>query len=177
MERINNDSKDTNPSEVNVIFNSPFEIGLRALIILSVSYPLKLDIQRLIYLDYLVLHTEDIGLQGAPKSIHPATPHRSGEIVVRRKAMQAGLDMMYRKTLLEMVYDEDGISYVASELTVAFLNLIESDYCRLIHNNANWVSQKFSTYSSGEMKQYMDDKLGTWGGEFIYEALVRSERD
>lgn len=75
-------------SASDMAFNSPFEIGLRALIILSVNQPTCLDLQRLVYYDYLVLHTSDIGTPNSPDSIHPATPHRSGEIVVRRRAMQ-----------------------------------------------------------------------------------------
>ncbi|KGP77758.1 ABC-three component system middle component 2 [Paenibacillus sp. 1A_MP2] len=158
----------------DMAFNSPLEIGLRALIILSVNQPAYLDLQRLVYYDYLVLHTRDIGDPNSPDSIHPATPHRSGEIVVRRKAMQDGLDLMYSRTLLEIVFGGNGVSYIATELSNAFLDLFESEYYKLLRNNAFWVSQFFSEYSDEELKGYIDNKLGSWGGEFMYEALTRS---
>ncbi|MCE0451400.1 ABC-three component system middle component 2 [Brevibacillus sp. AF8] len=74
-------------------FNSPFEVGLRTLIILAVNSPISLDLQRLIYYDYLILHSKDVGVENCPPSLHPDIPNRSGGLIVRRKAMQLGLEL------------------------------------------------------------------------------------
>ncbi|MGE7717516.1 ABC-three component system middle component 2 [Priestia megaterium] len=155
-------------------FNSPFEVGLRNLIILAVASPENLDLQRLIYYDYLVVHTSDVGVKDSPPSLHPDTPNRSGEIIVRRKAMQQGLDLMYSKSLLNIVFNEQGISYSASELTQPFLDLFDSSYCKTLRRNALWVTNYFSEYSKEELKNFIEKNIGNWGGEFMYEALVRS---
>ena len=42
------------------VFNNPIETGLRSLIILNAAYPKPLDLQQLIYYDYLTVHTGDI---------------------------------------------------------------------------------------------------------------------
>ena len=62
-------------------FNSPLETGVRALTVLAESAPAALDLQRLVYFDYLVVHSADAG---GPRSLHPNTPLRNGELLVRR---------------------------------------------------------------------------------------------
>ena len=59
------------------VFNSPVELGLRALMLLAESHPKPLDIQRLVILDYLLVHSGD--LEGGPESLHPPSPLRAGE--------------------------------------------------------------------------------------------------
>ena len=56
-------------------FNSPLEIGLRTTAILAEAYPEAFSLQRLVILDYLVVHSDDV--EGGPTGLHPKTPHRS----------------------------------------------------------------------------------------------------
>ncbi|MGF6352294.1 hypothetical protein ABIE27_000190 [Paenibacillus sp. 4624] len=155
-------------------YNSPFEVGLRALAIIIVNSPMSLNLQRLIYYDYLILHSNDIGVENCPPSLHPDIPHRSGGLLIRRRAMQLGLDLMYSKSLIDIIYDDDGVSYVASQLTEPFFDLIDSNYSNRLKRNALWVMNYFSAYSEEEVKNFIDSNIETWGGEFMYEAYVRS---
>ncbi len=41
-------------------FNSPIETGIRTLAILTAVFPRSLDLQYLVYFDYLVLHSGDV---------------------------------------------------------------------------------------------------------------------
>ena len=43
-----------------ITFNSPLEAGIRAVSILGAAYPQTYDLQRLVALDYLLVHTGDI---------------------------------------------------------------------------------------------------------------------
>ncbi len=54
-------------------FNSPLETGIRSLSILVAAYPASLDIQRLVEMDYLVVHSGDAG---GPESLHVPLPRR-----------------------------------------------------------------------------------------------------
>ena len=64
-------------------FNNKIDSGLRVLCLLHFCYPLSFGIQELVLLDYLTLHTGDF--TNELKSLHPAVPYRSGEILVRVK--------------------------------------------------------------------------------------------
>ena len=79
-------------------FNTPIESGLRSLIILAEGAPWFYDLQRLVYYDYLLVHSGDV-LNG-PQSLHPSLPHRSGEILVRRMIVESGLNLMFSKKLI-----------------------------------------------------------------------------
>ncbi|QAV19681.1 hypothetical protein PC41400_19225 [Paenibacillus chitinolyticus] len=87
--------------------------------------------------------------------------------------MQKGLELMYSKSLINIIFDEKGISYSASELTKPFLDLFESTYSKKLQNNALWVVGYFSGYSEEEMKFFIERNIDNWGGEFMYEAFVR----
>lgn len=72
-------------------FNSAVECGLRSLVILEQAFPRDYDLQRLVFYDYLLVHSGDAN---GPESIHPATPHRSGEVLVKRQILEQGLLLM-----------------------------------------------------------------------------------
>ena len=101
-------------------FNSPIECGLRALVLLAASGPAPCDLQRLTFFDYLLVHSGDV--PGGPPSIHPPTPLRSGEALVRRQWIEKGLRLMLSRELIQPMFSETGIAYVATSLCRPFLD-------------------------------------------------------
>lgn len=159
-------------SKINV-FNSPIEVGLRSLIILNTIKPDLIDIDRLVIYDYLVLHTEDIDKQY--KSLHPSTPHRSGELLVRRELLQKGINLMASRELLDKHYLDDGIYYSANSLTGPFINYFESNYSVQLREYMEYIKAKFHHLSANELKDYVIKNLDVWGGEFEYESILRRD--
>ncbi len=125
-------------------FNSPVETGLRAIVLLSAAYPAKCDLRRLVVYDYLLVHSDDAG---GPESLHPRTPHRSGELLVRRKMIQEGLRMMMSRELVAVEYSDSGILFSATELTRGFIDYLQSDYARDLQERAKWVVETFANYT------------------------------
>lgn len=152
-------------------FNSPFESGLRSLIILSEAYPETFDLQRLLYYSYMIVHTADIS--GGPESIHPLTPHRSGELLVRREIVKNGILLMQLKGLLEQQNRTDGIFYKATDLSIPFLDRMSSSYFDSLRERAAWVVQRFFEYPDKSLREFVQDHLDKWGAEFEHESLVR----
>lgn len=105
-------------------FNGPIEIGLRAISILSEAYPTGYSLQRLIICDYLSVHSDDI--IGGPKGLHPKTPHRSSELLVRRDVLQKGLLLYMGKGLAVQQFQKNGITYAATEETGSFLDMLHT---------------------------------------------------
>ena len=96
-------------------YNTPIESGLRMLYLLVEAYPQLLNLQRLVYYDYLLVHSGDI--PNGPQSLHPATPFRGAEWIVRRKKLSDGLDLMFSKDLISKTFNSTGILYCATDLT------------------------------------------------------------
>src|SRR5208337_5073824 len=88
------------------VFNTPLECGLRSAALLLAAYPEACDIQRLVQYDYLLVHSGDV--EGGPPSVHPATPHRSGELLVRRSLIEQGLQFMIKKMVIEQTFTGRG---------------------------------------------------------------------
>jgi hypothetical protein len=154
-------------------FNSPLECGLRALALLAAAQPSGCDLQRLVFYDYLLVHSGDV--PEGPESIHPATPLRSGEALVRRHWVERGLLLMISRELINRTFSERGIMYEASPITAAFLGYMEQPYTKKLLERAQWVIARFGGYSDRQMVEFFKANLDRWGGEFIHEELLEDE--
>jgi hypothetical protein len=154
-------------------FNSPLECGLRTLTLLAAARPAQCDLQRLIFYDYLLVHSGDV--PNGPASIHPATPLRSGEALVRRHWIERGLLLLASRELVVRTFSDLGILYTASPLTESFLGYMEESYTRKLQERANWVISTFGTYSDHQLLEFFKANLDRWGGEFIREELLEDE--
>jgi len=152
-------------------FNTPLESGFRSLFILAAISPTFRDLQRLVYYDYIMVHSNDI-IEGPP-SLHPAIPHRSGEWLVRRNLILGGLDLMYSRELVKKEFTSTGIMFGATELTIPFLKYFNSNYARALQETASWLANRFELFSDDELKNFMTSNLGRWGAEFKRESVVR----
>lgn len=138
------------------VFNTPIESGLRTSFLLLEAYPEPCDLNRLVQYDYLVVHSGDV--TSGPESIHPPTPHRSGELLVRRSLVEAGIELMVRKNVIEKKFTSDGISYMAGSYAVLFLTSLGSEYSKKLRDRARWVIQAFQELSDIELAGFMQSR-------------------
>ena len=89
------------------IFNTPFETGLRSVVIMTACYPDALGLNRLVVFDHLVVHTQDID---GPPSMHPKDQSRAAEILVRRGLVDSGLALMQTRGLVARIVTAAGLS-------------------------------------------------------------------
>lgn len=158
------------PPTSDRVFNTPLECGLRSAVLLLAAYPRACDVQRMVQYDYLVVHSGDV--DGGPESIHPATPHRSGELLVRRSLVEAGLEFMTCRKVIERTYTGLGIGYVAGEYAVMFVDALTSGYVRQLRERAAWVVGTFQEMPDVELDRFMKERWSQWGAEFVREALL-----
>jgi hypothetical protein len=156
-------------SESTVIYNSAIEAAVRVLALLVELYPEQADQNKLVLLDYLLVHSGDA--QG-PVSLHPPMPHRTGEIVVRRGLLDQGLYILTVRNLAVVHHDESGISYSASEESAPFLLGLGSDYVLRLQEYATWVRMHFGTWTAPRLQEYFDRNLDRWGGEFTLASVT-----
>lgn len=157
----------------DIVFNTPLESGMRSASLLLAAFPQSCDIQRLAQYDYLIVHSGDV--EKGPPSIHPATPHRSGELLVRRALVVSGLEMMEQKSIVERRFAKDGLKFVAGAYAVVFLNSLQSTYARQLRERAQWVIDKFQNMSDSDLTEYMQSHWSQWGAEFVRTGLGNEE--
>lgn len=149
------------------LFNGALETGVRAVILLDAAHPRTFDIAKLTWCDHLVVHTADIN---GPASLHPDIPQRTGELLVRRRLVEDGVDLMRRLHLIEAMVDDAGIRYQASEEASAFVETLRSDYARDLKERAAWLASYLSKLSDGELAELIADRIGRWAVEFQGEV-------
>ena len=154
-------------------FNGPIEIGLRALTLLSEAFPATYSLQRLVVSDYMLVHSDD--LPNGPPGLHPKTPHRGGELLVRRAVLEQGLMLYQSRGLLERKYTESGVMYAATERTAAFLDALSSDYAAALRVRASWLVSSFGESSDMELLETANSQVGEWGAEFAMESVLKIE--
>jgi len=154
-------------------FNGPLEAGLRALAILGEAFPAAYPLQRLIALDYLVVHSDDV--PGGPTGLHPQTPYRSGELLVRRRALQGGLTLYRSRGLVEQYFRHQGLLFAATERSAPFLDALVSSYAIALRQRAGWVVDRFGEQSDEALDQEVKSHLGDWGAEFSLESVLWAE--
>ncbi|KAJ9430807.1 threonine transporter RhtB [Pantoea sp. YR343] len=145
------------------VFNSPFELGVRMVYILLSLYPRKADLQKLVYLDYATIYSEDLG---GPSSLHTPVPMRGGEYICKRGVIEEGLYIMSLRSLVEVSYDSTGVYYSAGDNSPSLIGLIGGDYSEKLLSSCDWVAKHFGNFNGKELSIIFNNKSLTWGAEF-----------
>ena len=151
-------------------FNGPIEIGLRAVVILCEAYPQAMSLQRLVVFDYLMVHSDD--LTNGPPGLHPKTPYRSGELLVRRQVLQDGLAFYQSRGLVAQLFTADGVRFTATESSGAFLDVLVSPYARELRQRAVWLNSTLGEVTDAGLEELARTHIGDWGAEFTMEAVL-----
>ncbi|MGE0063458.1 MAG: ABC-three component system middle component 2 [Xanthobacteraceae bacterium] len=144
-------------------FNGPLEAGVRAVAILAAAYPRSFDLQRLVAMDYLLVHTGDIG---GPASLHPPTPLQSAALLVRRKLVEQALLLMMTRDLVTRKTDNDGIMYGAGENAAPFLDGLEAEYLVALRERAEWLVHRLGNLTEHAFRGLMRQFFDHWVEEF-----------
>jgi hypothetical protein len=149
------------------LFNSALETGVRSLVILNAAYPRIFDLAHLTWFDHLVVHTADVG---GPQSLHPDLPQRTGELLVRRRVVEEGVQLMRRLHMINAIANDKGIAYQASEDASALVDTMHTPYALELKSRAEWLAQKLEEFSGEQLAELIADKIGRWAVEFQGET-------
>ena len=146
------------------IFNSALETGVRSICILVADLSNKFDIQQLLALDHIVVHSGDI--ENAPPSLHPNILQRSGELLVRRPLIENGLVLMESKRLVQKVITADGFYYCATELASVFIESLTNEYIKELSQRAQWAVTMYNDYGDRLFSEIFNSAFDRWRNEF-----------
>ena len=154
-------------------FNSALETGLRALSVLTATYPAPADLQRLMAYDYLLVHSADAG---GPDSLHPGVPQRNGELLVRHTIVQDGLFLLLSRNLIDRLATENGIEYCAGDLAQPFLDQLGSPYVQALRERADWIATTFGDMSNDDLRAFVRTRFAEWTTEFHFPDAMGAEQ-
>ena len=144
-------------------FNTPLETGLRSLAILVSAHPDACDLERLVEMDYLVVHSGDAG---GPESLHAPLPMRAGELLVRRGLIEKGLLLMMSRNLVQRIPDEEGFNYFADEAASPFLASLTASYSEKLIERAQWAVDRVIDNPTTERRIITHKLFENWSSQF-----------
>jgi hypothetical protein len=157
--------------EFGELFNSRLEAGIRAVVILESIRPETADLSEMVLFDHVVVHTSDVG---GPASLHAELPERKGELLVRRRLVEASLQLMRRCHLVEQDSVEDGLVWRASDDAASYVELLETAYSTRLKVCAEWLGQEVRVRTKAGFKAFVRQKLGDWNEALSSGAAERS---
>jgi hypothetical protein len=140
-------------------FNSPLETGVRVVALLVSMYPTPVDLRRITYFDYLVVHSGDAD---GPESLHPPLPLRSGEILVRHELIEKGIVLMISRGLVIRTSSENGFNFTATDAAGPFMDALKTPYLTKLKERATWVSETFGDTSIEGIERLMKKIFDIW---------------
>jgi hypothetical protein len=144
-------------------FNTPLETGIRSLAILTAIFPQSLDLQYLVFFDYLTVHSSDVK---GPESLHAPLPMRSGELTVRRELIERGLFLMMSRGLVQRLAESSGFQYIVTDTASPFLSMLSSQYISKLRERAEWVVEIFGESTAEELKAVERKFFQEWSTQF-----------
>lgn len=154
------------------LFSSPLEASLRAAFLLNAIAPKQVDLQRIVFYDYLLVHSGDI--TGGPSSLQPDLPYRGSEWLARKQIFDEGLGLLVARELANKYFNNNGICFSASPLTNTFLKYFKSEYAGELAKRSIWIREQFQFMSNEELEKFMLGHLSQWGAE--YSSRSRGEQ-
>lgn len=148
------------------------ESSVRSLVVLD-AVASEVDLDQIVVYDYFLVHSGDY--PAGPASLHPPVPHRSGELLVRRDVVRAGLDFAQRKGLVRLRFDDDGVRYACSDIASAFLECFQSHYYRRLRQSADWIAKTLHTAPRVDLERFVKSNLKVWGGDNAQFLMEPSE--
>ena len=146
------------------VFNTPFELGLRMVFLLNSLHPHRADLQTLMYLDYAVIYTGDLG---GPPSLHTPVPLRGVEYASRRDVIEQGLSLMALRAFVDAAPTQEGIDYGIGESGPSLIELLGNHYATALRDRCNWVAANFRRHSGPELEAVFGARSELWRTHFI----------
>ncbi len=141
---------------MNDLFNTPFETGLRAMLILSVIRSCGMTIDRLSAYDFMTIYGKDFEVSN--RNLHGDNSYSFSELSSKRSVCSEGIKMFVLDGLIAVNRTEDGFLY---KLTVAgrkYIGTLESDYKDQYLAIAETVHKKYARKSDSAILKEISGK-------------------
>ena len=109
----------------NKLFNSPFEMMLRVVLLLSQDKKNYYSVDRIVLLDFVSCYAADFQLPYS--NLHGTNDYKFGEIANRRQLVQEAVKLLVTRGLVEVKVDK-GYLFRIADLGLEYAKKLESSY-------------------------------------------------
>ena len=138
------------------LFNSTFEVSLRALLLLSQTADVNMTIDRIVTNDLISLYSRHFDM--ADINLHGDNEYGFSELSARRTVMQAALKELVLDGLAKAIRRKDGFCYEITDTGTAFCQKQVTDYANTYRRLASATHKKFKTMTEVEIMAIISQK-------------------
>ncbi|MBR6617807.1 MAG: hypothetical protein IKL00_08045, partial [Oscillospiraceae bacterium] len=107
------------------IFNTPFEVSLRIIIIMNIVKN-RISSERITALDFISTYGKDFGV--SEYNLHGDNSFRFSEYTLKRKIISESIKELVLKGYINPHCNKDGFSYSISKNGISFCETLNDDY-------------------------------------------------
>jgi hypothetical protein len=126
---------------MNSIFNSPFEISLRVLLILTELEGNYLSSDMLAATDFITVYGEAFGI--SETNLHGDSLFKFSEFATRRELVHQAVKALVIKGLITVCCNENGFKYTITQNGIDYCNSLKSDYANtyreMVHKSCTFI--------------------------------------
>ena len=122
------------------LFNTPFEMGLRMILLLSASPKNAFSVDRIVGLDFITSYAADFSLPY--RNLHGDNHLKYGEIVSRRLLVQEAVKELVTRGVLNVTVNR-GYIFSISESGMKYARALKSEYAKTYKEIAKEVIKRY----------------------------------
>lgn len=111
---------------MNKLFNTPFEVSLRILLILSAVKPLTMTIDRISAYDLMSVYGKDFGI--TEENLHGESQFSFSELSAKREQCNGALKSLLLDNFVFVERSQKGFLFGLNERGISFTKSIQSEY-------------------------------------------------
>lgn len=145
------------------VFNTPFEMSLRILIILYTARS-KLSIDRITALDFISTYGRDFGV--SEYNLHGNNRYRFSEYATKREIASQAIKELVLRNYIKLHCYKSGFRYNISSIGISFCESLNDEYVECLTNNVKKSIILFSNYSDRKLIHCINEyAIAMFGGE------------
>lgn len=137
------------------VFNTPFENGLRILLILYTVNNRQISITRIISYDFISTYGRNFGL--TERNLHGSTPFSFSEFSARRELCTQGIKLFVLKGLIKPNQTVNGFLYSLTAEGKQYVDSLNSDYKTQYLDAVKHVINKYGRLSDEKLNRELSD--------------------
>lgn len=141
---------------MNDLFNTPFESGLRALLILSVVAPENVSVDRMAAYDFMAMYGKDFGL--TTFNLHGNSVFNFSEFPAKRSLLTKGVKDIALDGLITILQTASGFMYQINKNGITFVKALDTDYSQQYFEALKKVHATYSTESDANLTKIISAK-------------------
>ena len=146
---------------MNDIFNTPFEVSLRILIILN-TLKNRVSSERITALDFISTYGKDFGV--SEYNLHGDNSFRFSEYTLKRNIISKSLKELVLKGYVNPHCNKSGFNYSISKSGTDFCNALNDNYAEEFTAIVNKSNEMYQNYSDRKLVHCINEYALTMDG-------------